>query len=70
MTNSGHIVLRPLGVVLNKLISFFNAEQFNFNPYSLRRGGETFLLQEGLALESILVRGRWKFKALLLGASI
>lgn len=29
-------------------------------PYSLRRGGATFLLQVGVPFESILVRGRWR----------
>ena len=29
-------------------------------PYSLRRGGATFLLQEGVPLDVILLRGRWK----------
>ena len=43
-----------------RLVNFFNANNLNFKPYSLRRGGATFLLQQGLALESILVRGRWK----------
>ena len=29
-------------------------------PYSLRRGGATFLLQEGTPIDVILLRGRWR----------
>lgn len=43
-----------------KLCSFFRVAHLSFKPYSLRRGGATFLLQEGVALEAILLRGRWK----------
>lgn len=39
---------------------FFNIEHLKMKPYSLRRGGATFLLQEGLPLDCILLRGRWK----------
>lgn len=39
---------------------FFRVVHLNFKPYSLRRGGATFLLQQGLAMETILLRGRWK----------
>ena len=47
-------------VAFKRLINFFNAAQFQLRPYSLRRGGGTFLLQGGMAMEAILVRGRWK----------
>lgn len=43
-----------------KLCQYFRVSHLKFKPYSLRRGGATFLLQEGMALESILIRGRWK----------
>ena len=43
-----------------RLCQFFQVENLNFKPYSLRRGGATFLLQMGVALETILVRGRWR----------
>lgn len=36
----------------------FRICHLGMKPYSLRRGGATFLLQEGMALESILIRGR------------
>lgn len=29
-------------------------------PYSMRRGGATYLLQAGVPVETILVRGRWR----------
>ena len=41
-------------------MKFFNIQHLNMKPYSLRRGGATFLLQEGLPLDCILLRGRWK----------
>lgn len=42
------------------LCQFFRVAHLKFKPYSLRRGGATYLLQEGLPLEGILIRGRWK----------
>ena len=42
------------------LCNFFLVQAHNFHPYSLRRGGGTFLLQQGVALEHIMLRGRWK----------
>jgi integrase len=41
-------------------LRFFRVAHFQYKPYSLRRGGATFLLQEGVPLEAILLRGRWK----------
>ena len=43
-----------------KLCEYFAVGHLNFKPYSLRRGGATYLLQVGLPLETILVRGRWR----------
>lgn len=43
-----------------KLCSHFHVCHLAFKPYSLRRGGATFLLQEGAPLEAIVLRGRWK----------
>ena len=43
-----------------KLCDFFRVPSLGFKPYSLRRGGATYLLQIGLPLETILVRGRWR----------
>ena len=40
-------------------LRFFRVMALNFKPYSLRRGGATFLLQQGMAMETILLRGRW-----------
>ena len=41
-------------------LRFFRVHHFEYKPYSLRRGGATFLLQCGVPLEAILLRGRWK----------
>eukprot|EP00438_Fugacium_kawagutii_P022174 Skav235069 [mRNA] locus=scaffold3466:36062:45450:- [translate_table: standard] len=41
-------------------LHYFQLEALAFKPYSLRRGGATFLLQCGLPIETILVRGRWR----------
>ena len=43
-----------------RTLQFFNITHLNMKPYSLRRGGATFLLQCGLPLETILLRGRWR----------
>jgi hypothetical protein len=43
-----------------RMCVFFGIISQQFKPYSLRRGGATFLLQAGMPLESILLRGRWK----------
>jgi integrase len=40
-------------------LEFFKVSHFDFKPYSLRRGGATFLLQQGLPLEAIILKGRW-----------
>lgn len=39
---------------------FFRICDLQFKPYSLRRGGATFLLQWGQPMEAILLRGRWR----------
>ena len=39
---------------------FFRVVHFGYKGYSLRRGGATFLLQHGVPLEAILLRGHWK----------
>lgn len=41
-------------------LRFFRVLHLEFKPYSLRRGGATFLLQQGVPLDTILVRGRWR----------
>ena len=43
-----------------RLCQCFRVESLAFKPYSLRRGGATWLLQAGVPLETILVRGRWR----------
>lgn len=43
-----------------RMCEFFQVSSLHMKPYSLRRGGATFLLQSGGALEAILVRGRWR----------
>ena len=39
---------------------FLHVQCLQMKPYSLRRGGATYLLQAGVPLETILVRGRWR----------
>eukprot|EP00435_Cladocopium_sp_Y103_P009201 s976_g2.t1 len=43
-----------------RYLRYFRLLHLSFKPYSLRRGGATFLLQEGVPLETILLRGRWR----------
>ena len=45
---------------LYQYFRFFRVVHFGYKGYSLRRGGATFLLQQGVPLEAILLRGRWK----------
>ena len=45
---------------LQSYFRFFRVTHFGYKGYSLRRGGATFLLQEGMPLEAILLRGRWR----------
>lgn len=40
-------------------LRFFRIVHLEFKPYSLRRGGATFYLQQGMAMETVLLRGRW-----------
>eukprot|EP00435_Cladocopium_sp_Y103_P030380 s2852_g7.t1 len=44
----------------NSLCNFFHLSQFNFVPYSLRRGGATHFYIALQALDFIMVQGRWK----------
>lgn len=43
-----------------RYMRFFRISYLQMKPYSLRRGGATFLLQEGVPLDVILLRGRWR----------
>jgi len=45
---------------LKAYMRFFRISHLNMKPYSLGRGGATWLLQQGVPLDVILVRGRWK----------
>lgn len=47
-------------VTFRKFCSFFRVAHLLFKPYSLRRGGATWLLQSGVPMDSIMLRGRWK----------
>ena len=39
---------------------FFRLCHSGMKPYSLRRGGATYLMEQGLSVDLILLRGRWK----------
>lgn len=41
-------------------LRFFRIAHLQLKPYSLRRGGATFLLQQGVHMDTILLKGRWK----------
>ena len=45
---------------LEKYLTFFRVSHLKFKPYSLRRGGTTYMLQCGISLDFILLRGRWR----------
>lgn len=45
---------------LKRYMGFFRIADLNLKPYSLRRGGATYLLQCGVPLDVILLRGRWR----------
>ena len=40
-------------------LRFFRVMHLDLKPYSLRRGGATHLLQKGVPMHTILLRGRW-----------
>eukprot|EP00438_Fugacium_kawagutii_P002080 Skav207473 [mRNA] locus=scaffold1054:29778:30473:- [translate_table: standard] len=39
---------------------YFDLQQFEFTPYSVRRGGASFAFAEGAPFDELLVRGRWQ----------
>ena len=43
-----------------RYLRYFRIMHLELTPYSLRRGGATYLLQCGLPLDVILLRGRWR----------
>jgi hypothetical protein len=43
----------------NQVLEHLNLVDFGFKPYSLRRGGATFIFRESNALSPVVVRGRW-----------
>ena len=42
-----------------RYLRYFRLAHLEFKPYSLRRGGATYLMQQGVPLDTILLRGRW-----------
>ncbi len=40
--------------------NFLGFTEYNFKPYSLRRGGATYDYRVGGRLEATIVRGRWQ----------
>ncbi len=43
-----------------KILHALNLEQFQFRPYSLRRGGATFWFSKHGSFDRLLVQGRWQ----------
>ena len=44
----------------DSLLTFFNIHNYGFRPYSMRRGGATFLFKSTSNMEQVLIAGRWK----------
>ena len=44
----------------HKVVDYFSLEKFHVIPYSMRRGGATAAYQNGVSLDHLLIRGRWK----------
>lgn len=47
-------------MTFNRYLTALQLSHLQLKPYSLRRGGATFMMICNLPLEAILVRGRWK----------
>ena len=45
---------------LKRYMGSFRLADLNLKPYSLRRGGATYLLQCRVPLDVLLLRGRWR----------
>eukprot|EP00438_Fugacium_kawagutii_P026276 Skav208230 [mRNA] locus=scaffold2601:86012:86707:+ [translate_table: standard] len=52
--------LRSFRATFAQFVAFFELEEFEFTPYSIRRGGASFAFAEGVAFDELLVRGRWQ----------
>ena len=46
-----------------QVVASLQLEQFNYLPYSLRRGGATSAYRQGATLDELLLKGRWKHVA-------
>lgn len=46
--------------MFNDIIAALELEQFQYRPYSLRRGGATFHFQHHGQLGRLLIQGRWQ----------
>ena len=46
--------------LFRRLLTFFKVEGFNFQPYSIRRGGATWWFDRSGSLDQTVVRGRWQ----------
>lgn len=44
----------------HSVVKYFELEKFHVIPYSMRRSGATAAHQNGVSLDHLLVRGRWK----------
>ena len=42
------------------VVQFLKLEQFNYLPYSLRRGAATSAYKEGLTFDKLLLKGQWQ----------
>ena len=45
--------------IFNSTIAALGFQDFGFRPYSLRRGGATFWMQQHGSLDRLLIQGRW-----------
>lgn len=52
--------LRSFRTAFAQFISFFELEEFNFTPYSVRRGGASNAFAAGVTFDELLIRGRWQ----------
>ena len=51
---------QKLQIIFRRDLQHLRVCHLCFTPYSVRRGGATYLLQAGLPMEAILLKGRWK----------
>eukprot|EP00438_Fugacium_kawagutii_P024080 Skav212943 [mRNA] locus=scaffold374:499856:502796:- [translate_table: standard] len=52
--------LNSFRAMFAQFCAFFDLEEWEFTPYSIRRGGASYAFAEGASFDELLIRGRWQ----------